>query len=534
MRQAQQLGRYQLLDRIAYGGMAEIFRAKTFDQEGRAHLVAVKRVLHHLTTDEDFIKMLVDEAKLTAAIEHQNVARVFEFAHASGDYFIAMEYVDGKDVRALIERYRVKKQPIPFEIVAWIVMEVALALHAAHVQKDAQGRPLHIVHRDVSPSNMLCSYNGDVKLCDFGIAKATFSRVQTKTGVIKGKVKYMSPEQAMGRKLDNRSDLFSLGTVMYEMLTMEAPFQAASEVELIFAVRDAQKRDARTLNNAIPDELNAILEKVMSRSRSQRYQSGDELAQALRAFLDRHKPGWRRSSFGRFMRNEFADEIERELRLLEEFVLEGGDPSQLGENLIADALPADAPYTKFTAAVANTSPSVMTGTPFGTTASGASDAGPLPDLHAQPTRILNRADAPPRGVRAADTQAFTAPQPKLERTDEGLPPLSQLETRILSRPTAPPSKEPVGDLHAQPTKILNLPDRPPPTERGERSERKRGSAEPVATPSRAPVAGGAPTKGGGAEGPVSGAPKVVVETDNPAGEDTKTEVPLADEDLEEA
>src|SRR6185369_2726632 len=186
---AQQLGRYQLLDRLAFGGMAEIFRAKTFDSQGNAHLVAVKKVLGHLTSDDEFIKMLVDEAKVTALLRHENIARVYEFAHTDDEYFLAMEYVDGKDVRTLLERHRIKKKPIPPEHVAWIIAEVATALNAAHTQIDQNGRPLEIVHRDVSPSNVLCSYNGEVKLCDFGIAKATLTRVQTKTGVIKGKVK---------------------------------------------------------------------------------------------------------------------------------------------------------------------------------------------------------------------------------------------------------------------------------------------------------------------------------------------------------
>src|SRR5262249_39686708 len=163
-------------------------------------LVAVKKVLQHLVNDEDFLRMLVDEAKITATLKHDNIARVYEFSHESGEYFMAMEYIDGKDVRTLLERHRQKQEPIAPEHVAWIGMQVGQALHAAHTQRDGAGRAMHIVHRDVSPSNILCSYRGEVKLCDFGIAKATLTRVQTKTGVIKGKVKYMSPEQAMGRK----------------------------------------------------------------------------------------------------------------------------------------------------------------------------------------------------------------------------------------------------------------------------------------------------------------------------------------------
>jgi serine/threonine protein kinase len=381
MPQAQQLGRYQLLDRLAFGGMAEIFRAKTFDSQGNVHLVAVKKVLQHLITDDEFIKMLVDEAKVSALLKHDNIARVYEFAHFNDEYFLAMEFVDGKDVRTLLERHRLRKKPIPPEHVAWIVAEVATALNAAHTQLDDRGRPLEIVHRDVSPSNVLLSYNGEVKLCDFGIAKATLTRVQTKTGVIKGKVKYMSPEQAMGRKLDGRSDLFSLGSVMYEMLTLQAPFTAPTEVELIFAVRDAQKRDANEVVPEIPVELNAIVNKLMSRSRSQRFQSGEALADELRLFLEGYRPGYKRSHFGRFMRKLFEQDIERELRQMEEYVIdEAVDPANVGENLIADALGDDAVYSKFTAA------STAQGTRAG---SKSSKIKKKDDLHAEPTRLFD-------------------------------------------------------------------------------------------------------------------------------------------------
>ncbi len=347
MPRAHQLGRYQLLDRIAFGGMAEIYRAKTFDQRGQAHLVAIKRVLAHLTDDDDFLKMLVDEAKVTAMLKHANIARLYEFVQTHDEYFLAMEWIDGKDVRALLERHRQTRTPIAPEHVAWVIMEAASGLHAAHAQKDSDGKALQIVHRDVSPSNLLCAYSGEVKLCDFGIAKATTSRVQTRTGVIKGKVKYMSPEQALGRKLDARSDLFSLGSVAYEMLTLRAPFYAKTEVELIFAVRDAKRPPIHELCE-VPDELERIVDAMMSRSRSHRMQTGDEVAGALRAFLDEHRPGYRRSHFSRFMRKTFAEEIEQELRALEEYVLEeDANLKDVGTNLIADALGSDAPYAQF-------------------------------------------------------------------------------------------------------------------------------------------------------------------------------------------
>lgn len=347
MPRAQQLGRYQLLDRIAFGGMAEIFRAKTFDDEGRAHLVAIKRVLGHLVEDDEFLQMIVDEAKISALLRHDNIAQVYEFARAGSEYFLAMEYVDGKDLRAVMERVRALGQPIAWEHAAWVGMEVAEALHAAHTQRDGGGQLLRIVHRDVSPSNVLCSYRGEVKLCDFGIAKATLTRIQTRAGVIKGKVRYMSPEQAMGRKLDHRSDLFSLGTVLYELLALQPPFSAPSEVDLIFTVREARRRPITDHRPDTPPPLRSIIDRAMTRNRAARYDSGAQLASDLRAFLRAQRPGYGRGHFAQFMRDIFRQDIEHELRRLEEYVLDEADVSQVGENLIADVLAKDAPFTRF-------------------------------------------------------------------------------------------------------------------------------------------------------------------------------------------
>ena len=237
---AQQVGRYFLLDRIAVGGMAEIYRALTFDSQGHNHIVAIKRVLSNLADDDDFLQMMVDEAKITILLNHANIARVYEFVRVGDDYFIAMEFVDGRDVRAILERLREDDAWCPPEHAAYILMCTLTALHATHDARDGAGASMEIVHRDVSPSNVLVGYDARVKLCDFGIAKAKLSRIQTRHGVIKGKVKYMSPEQAMGRKVDPRSDIFSAGAVLYELLTRQPPFQAEGEMDLIMKVRDAR------------------------------------------------------------------------------------------------------------------------------------------------------------------------------------------------------------------------------------------------------------------------------------------------------
>jgi serine/threonine-protein kinase len=329
--------------------MAEIYRAKTFDGQGHSHLVAVKRVLAHLAEDDDFIQMLVDEAKIAGLLKHHNIARVYEFARAHGEYFIAMEHVDGKDLRTLLERCRQRKKAVPPQHAAYVASEIASGLHAAHIAEDSQRRPLMVVHRDVSPSNVICAYSGEVKLCDFGIAKATLSNVHTKTGVIKGKVKYMSPEQALGRKLDHRSDVFSLGSCLYEMLTRTPPFTATNEMDLLTKVRDAKYRPIGELVPGVPQELIDVTDRCLARSRSNRYQTAEEAGDAMRAFLQRYRPGYSRSHLGRYVRRMFAVEIESELRMLEEYVLSEEVSDDVGENLIGDILGPDAQFAHFTA-----------------------------------------------------------------------------------------------------------------------------------------------------------------------------------------
>jgi eukaryotic-like serine/threonine-protein kinase len=444
VRRAQQLGRYHLLDRIAFGGMAEIYRAKTFDSHGQPHLVAVKRVLAHLAEDDDFIQMLVDEAKIASVLRHASIARVYEFARAHGEYFIAMEHVDGKDMRTVLERCRTKKRPIPAEHAAYITAEVASALHAAHSAVDSRNRPLRIIHRDVSPSNIICSYAGEVKLCDFGIAKATLSRVTTKTGVIKGKVKYMSPEQALGRKLDHRSDVFSLGSCLYEMLTRIPPFTATNEMDLLIKVRDAKYRAVSELTPGIPPELETITDRCLTRSRASRYQTAAEAEHDLRAFLRKYMPNYSRSHLGRFIRKMFAQEIERELRMLEEYVLTDEPSDDVGENLIPaddNFEPAEVPFQPKPTSVSIVAASQdFEGDSNFTTVPKADPHDVAPDIHAANTVILES-----RGRHAPPTKP---PPRRAGRTQP--PPPPRTATRPLTRP---PYDE---ELHSAPTMIIDI------------------------------------------------------------------------------
>jgi len=453
--------------------MAEIYRAKTFDAHGQPHLVAVKRVLAHLAEDDDFIQMLVDEAKIASVLRHGSIARVYEFARAHGEYFIAMEHVDGKDMRTVLERCRAKKKPIPPEHAAYIAAEVAAALHAAHSAVDSRGRPLRIIHRDVSPSNIIASYSGEVKLCDFGIAKATLSRVTTKTGVIKGKVKYMSPEQALGRKLDHRSDVFSLGSCLYEMLTRIPPFTATNEMDLLIKVRDAKYRAIAELQPGVPPELEAICDKCLTRSRANRYQTAAEAEGDLRAFLRKFMPNYSRSHLGRFIRKMFAQEIERELRMLEEYVMTDDVSDDVGESLMVrddDFEPPEVPFQPKPTSVSVAALAGGTNAGSSGTQSRANDFAndfasdsnfttipkvdhgmPVPDeIHAAPTLILK--DRGRNVITPPAAPPVASPPQRKSRKTNAPPPPPPAARRSSGKPAVPVDE----DLHAAPTMIIDI------------------------------------------------------------------------------
>lgn len=350
MRRTRRVGRYHLTDRIALGGMAELYRGFTFEADGHRRQVAVKRLLPDHLEDPMFLAMLTDEFKLVSLLSHPNIAEVYELVRVEGDLLIAMEYVDGKDLRSTLEAARRHGARLDLDDIAYVMARALDGLHHAHVARDAQGRPLRIVHRDFTPSNLLLAYDGTVKLCDFGIAKAAPTRVRTEAGVIKGKVRYMSPEQAFGRRLDWRSDLFSAGSVLYELASGRPAFDAPNEVDLIYAVREAMATPCREVAPDIPDHLARIVEKAMSRSRSARYQSALELRDALLAFLRRLNPRYRRSKLARLMKRVWQRQIEEELRAQEAIVLSPPPPGprpDLGTNLIADALGPSATYAGF-------------------------------------------------------------------------------------------------------------------------------------------------------------------------------------------
>ena len=226
-------GEYVLLERVAMGGMAEVFRAKRKGVEGFEKIVAVKRILPHLSNNADFVEMFIAEAKIVASLTHPNIAQIFDLGKIDASYYIAMEFVEGRDLRTILSRAGDRDTHLGIALAAIIAAKVGAALEYAHRHRDEQGKELQIVHRDVSPQNILVSSEGEVKLVDFGIARAATKASHTDSGSLRGKLLYMSPEQAWGKRLDRRSDIFSLGAVFYEVLTGHPLFSGNSEMSVL-------------------------------------------------------------------------------------------------------------------------------------------------------------------------------------------------------------------------------------------------------------------------------------------------------------
>ncbi len=317
-------GPYRLLERVAVGGMAEVFRAKRTGVEGFEKVVAVKRILAHLSDNKEFVDMFIHEAKMVAGLTHPNIVQILDLGMLESSYFITMEYVHGRDLRSIQKRAEEKGVRVPLDLAALIVSKVCAALEYAHRKKDDRGRPLHIVHRDVSPQNILISFEGDVKLTDFGIAKAATKATITDRGALRGKLLYMSPEQAWGRPIDKRADIFSLGVVFYELVTGRKPFLASSEGSILDAVRECRVAPPTTINPRIPDKLASVVTKALDRDPDQRYQDASEMYRDLdRVLHERQVPS--APELSRLM-NVLFDERERgELVAEEEPDRGGGD-----------------------------------------------------------------------------------------------------------------------------------------------------------------------------------------------------------------
>jgi serine/threonine protein kinase len=311
-------GKYFLVDKIAMGGMAEIFKAKTFGHGGFENLLVIKRILSHLSDNEQFVRMFMDEAKVSALLQNANIVRIYDFGKLRENYFIAMEHVEGKDVKLILRKLAERRKLLPREFAVYIAMEAAKGLDYAHKRTTLQGQPLSIVHRDVSPSNLLVSYSGEVKVADFGIVKAANCAEDTDAGMLKGKFEYMSPEQASGRELDRRSDIFSLGIILHEMLTGRRLFKSDDEIKTLERIKSGDVDPPSTLNPSVPARLDEIVLRALSKDAGDRYQDARELHADLLEFLYPASPDLTQQSLAHFMAELFADEVGQERNRLEE------------------------------------------------------------------------------------------------------------------------------------------------------------------------------------------------------------------------
>lgn len=282
-------GKYFLTDRIAIGGMAEIYKAKTFGVDGFEKSLAIKKILPHYSSDPNFVTMLTDEAKLVVHLSHPNIVQVYDLGRVRDDYFISMEYINGVNLRELVNRADELGESIPEPVCLYIVAEVCKGLDYAHSKRAADGEPLGIVHRDVSPHNILVSFDSEVKIVDFGIAKAALNVSNTQFGTLKGKVTYMSPEQALGKPIDARADIFSLGTVLYELITGKRFFSGDSQIEVLEKIKKTRvTRDH--LKQKILEPVLPVLLKSLEYKLKNRFATAADMQVALTRLLFEEYP----------------------------------------------------------------------------------------------------------------------------------------------------------------------------------------------------------------------------------------------------
>jgi len=315
--QPEAYGRYYLVDKIAVGGMAEVFKARRFSDGGFQMLLVIKRILEQFSANDEFVQMFVDEAKISVQLQHPNIVQIHDFGKLANNYFIAMECVEGKDLKGLLRALAHRRKLLPQEFAVYIAHEVCKGLDYAHKKADIQGRPLNIVHRDISPSNILLSYGGDVKIADFGIAKAQTSAYTTKDGVLKGKFEYMSPEQASGKSATASSDIFSAGILLHEMLTGRRLFKTDADVKTLEKIKSLDIQPPSARNPRVPAALDALVMKALSVDPAARFRDAKEMQLALAEHLYPATPSMTGDSLGDFLQELFRDDIHAERQRLQ-------------------------------------------------------------------------------------------------------------------------------------------------------------------------------------------------------------------------
>lgn len=302
----EQFGKYLLLEKIAAGGMAEIYLARSGAANGLNKFFAIKRILPQFSSNEEFISMFKEEAKVAINLNHSNVVSIFDFGIEAGQFYLVMDYCEGRNLRQIINELKKSNKSFTIDQALFLVKETAAGLDHAHRCTDsASGRPLNITHRDMSPQNIMLSFEGEVKVIDFGIAKAETEAEATKAGTLKGKFSYMSPEQAEGETIDPRTDVFALGIVLWELLANDRLFTGSNEAAILRKVRDCQVPPIRKINPTVPPELERIVMKSLAKDRNIRYQTAANFHRDLNRFLNTQYPDFSPQDFSHFIKDSF-------------------------------------------------------------------------------------------------------------------------------------------------------------------------------------------------------------------------------------
>lgn len=315
-------GRYIIVDPIAVGGMAEIYRARlAAAKEGPDRVIVIKKVIANLQANPEFLQMFEEEIKITVGLTHPNIIQIYDYGKVDEQYFMAMEYVEGKNLRQFVKRLADMKSMFSIDMSCYIISQVCHALGYAHSYKDRlTGKTLGIVHRDISPQNVMISYDGAVKLFDFGIAKAKSANEATRAGVIKGKPSYLSPEQINGEELDGRSDIFALGICLWELLTAKRLFVADTDMGVLRLIQSAKIEPPSTFNPAVPQSLDAIILKSLQRDKHKRYQNAEEFQRDLHKFLYSFNPSFNPSDLSYYAQELFKGEIRDDRERLTKYL----------------------------------------------------------------------------------------------------------------------------------------------------------------------------------------------------------------------
>ncbi len=455
------LDRYQVITRLQKGGMAELYLARQVGEGGYEKIVAVKRVLPHLAEDASFVRMFLNEARIAAGLTHGNIAQVIDFGSEGDEHYLVLEYVHGRSVLELL-REAGKHGGVPLGCALTIIHEVAAALHYAHETSGHDGRPLGLVHRDVSPSNVLVSYDGEVKLVDFGIAKATAHTRATQSGTIKGKLAYMAPEQVRGEAIDRRADVFSLAVVAYELCTQRRCFVAPGEFALINRVAAGRYDRPSTIRPDFPSELEAIIVRGLAVDRAERFESARALQRAIEAFAATHEHRLSKVALSDMMHGMFGHVAYPTTGMLRA-VSDALDPAEVAKTVPSIA----ASRVRATAVIAACTLVLGLGLGVGLPRWIGDDDG----------------DDAPNG--AAGDGAVGDGAPPLRETPRAAPPVPDVQpsadARDLAR--AAPGEPPAADPEPTTTPAVAPPSAMSPAPRRKPTPRRPGKATPTPAPS---------------------------------------------------